>query len=148
MDANKIILETNTIPRVELEFMNKIHFEEIEMVKTLGEFIVTYQENDTKSNAEKITNLLNNWLEHTEAHFSRENALMQETHFPAFPIHSQEHENAFNQMETVIKAWQTNKDIKTVAKFVFTFWPDWFNTHVNSMDMMTAKFAVMQGYTE
>jgi len=148
MQNNNIILETDTIPHVDLNFMNTTHFEEIEIVKELGEFISAYQENDTESNAEKITQLLNIWLEHTEAHFARENELMQETHFPAYPVHSQEHEMAFKQMETVIKAWQTDKDIETVAEFVFSYWPDWFNAHVNSMDMMTAKFALMKGYTE
>lgn len=148
MSSNKIILDANSIPQVDLGFMNNTHFEEIEMVKELGEFIVAYQENETESNAEKITTLLNSWLEHTEAHFARENELMQETHFPAYPIHSQEHEAAFNQMKTVTTAWHTDKDIETVAEFVFAFWPDWFNAHVNSMDMMTARFAVMNGYTE
>jgi hemerythrin len=148
MDTNKIILEANTIPRVDLGFMNNTHFEEIEMVKELGEYITAYQQNDSKDEAEKITKSLNIWLEHTEAHFARENKLMQETHFPAYPVHSQEHEIAFNQMETITKAWQMDKNIDPVAEYVFTYWPDWFNAHVNSMDMMTAKFALMNGYSE
>lgn len=145
-ECKKIILETDTISRVDLNFMNKTHFEEIEMVKELGETITAYQENN--KGVEKITRLLNSWLEHTKLHFARENELMQETHFPALSIHSQEHDAALNQMELITKEWQTNKNIEAVADFVFINWPHWFNTHVNSMDMMTAKFAVMNGYTE
>jgi hemerythrin len=148
MDTNKIILEAGTIPHVDLGFMNNTHFEEIEIVKALGENITAYQQNNSEDKAKKITDSLNIWLEHTKAHFARENKLMQETHFPAYSIHSQAHEAAFNRLETITKAWQIDKNIDPVAEYVFTLWPDWFNAHVNSMDMMTARFAVMNGYGE
>lgn len=144
----KTILDNETIPRVELDFMNNTHFEEVEMVKQLGDIIVAYQESSTHSEEEisTISESLHAWLEHTKAHFTRENELMRETQFPAYEIHSEEHRIALYKMETVIKTWNINKDIELVADYVFTLWPEWFNGHVNTMDMMTAKFAVMNGY--
>lgn len=146
--ATKTILDVATIPRVEIDFMNKTHFEEIEMVKNLGTLITAFQEKDTQTDNEikQIEQGLNNWLEHTKLHFKRENELMQETGFPAFPIHSGEHEIALNKMKTVVQAWEQSNDIELVADYVFNLWPTWFNAHVNSMDMMTAKFAVMNGF--
>ncbi len=151
LEASKIVLETDTIPRVNLAFMDNTHVEEIEIVKKLGELVTAYQQMDEKNNNEtnenEITVNLNAWLQHTIAHFARENELMQQTNFPAYPIHAQEHEIALNRMKRIARLWQTNKDIEALANFIFSFWPDWFNAHVNSMDMMTARFAVMNGYT-
>ncbi len=142
--STKIILETTTIPRVEIDFMNNTHFEEVEMVKLLGELISDHREDN--NNLEKITQSLQSWLQHTQTHFSRENALMLEIQFPVYSVHSGEHEKALIEMTNRIKAWETSHDIEMIADYVFSLWPTWFEQHVNSMDMMTAKIAVMHGY--
>ena len=89
---------------------------------------------------------LDEWLKHTIPHFERENTLMQKTGFPAFGVHSEEHEIALSRMKNVFEVWKQKKDIDLLADYVFNMWPNWFNGHVNSMDMMTAKFAVMNGF--
>lgn len=143
------IIDSENFPQVELTFMNNTHLEEIKMVKEIGELITSFQEqNNHDANPETITQALTAWLDHTKAHFSRENNVMLETHFPAFPIHSQEHEAALNQLKSVLKDWESDKEINALAEYVFAIWPNWFNRHVETMDMMTAKFAVMNGYTE
>ena len=149
-EVTKTVLDVETIPRVDIDFMNNTHFEEIEMVKKLGELISAYQEKDEHDDNEitQISKGLKNWLDHTIVHFERENELMQKTGFPAYPVHSQEHEIALEKMKTMIQAWEQKQDIDLIADYIFTLWPEWFNTHVNSMDMMTAKFAKMNGFTE
>ena len=146
--STKIILDVDTIPRVDIDFMNNTHFEEVEMVKDLGELITAYQKQGTCTENEKtqITTLLENWLEHTQAHFSRENELMIEINFPAYSIHFSEHEAALSKITDIIGTWKIDGNIDPVAEFIFFFWPAWFDGHVNSMDMMTAKIAVMGGY--
>jgi hemerythrin len=136
----KIVLEVATTPRVEIDFMNNTHAEEIEMVKDLGELISTYENGsvNTEEDAKEITLRLNSWLEHTVAHFERESKLMQETGFPAYEVHAGEHEAALDRMKSVVQAWEQNADTEILADFTFSFWPNWFNQHVNSMDMMTA----------
>lgn len=140
----RIILDADTIPRVDIDFMNNTHFEEIEMVKTLGERIIEHQ--STNNETKKITQMLAAWLQHTQAHFARENELMLATNFPMYPVHSAEHENALKHMTGVVKAWQYDHDIKQLAEYVFILWPAWFNAHVDTIDMMTARHAVMNGY--
>lgn len=146
--STRIILNADTIPRVDIDFMNNTHVEEIEMVKELGKLVAAYQESDrpTKSETNEITQSLEKWLQHTEAHFERENALMRETNFPVYLVHSGEHEIALAQMAEVVKAWQDSNDIEPIAEYVFGLWPAWFNSHVDSMDMITARFAVMNGF--
>lgn len=145
---SKTILEEQTIPRVDIDFMNNTHFEEIALVKNLGEHIDQYQNNDTHTDDETalITELLENWLQHTQAHFTRENELMKATQFPAYPIHSNEHEVALGNMTDVVKNWKRGHDIELLADYVFSTWPKWFNSHVDTMDLMTARYAVMNGF--
>ena len=144
----KIILEAETIPQVELHFMNKTHHEEVTMVKELGDIVVSYQQEALATTAKKLSKALNTWFNHTVAHFSRENELMQKTGFPAYAIHSQEHDAALQRVQQILTSWESKQDIDSIAHFIFDFWPNWFNQHVNSMDMMTAKFAIMNGYSE
>lgn len=150
MTISKTILEKDTIPRVDIEFMNNTHFEEVELVKEVGQLILRYQETDTHTDKEtnSISRSLKAWLEHTRVHFERENELMKLTQFPAYPVHSNEHKIALERMSTYLKAWKIDPNIEVLADYVFTQWPAWFTEHVNTMDMMTAKFATMNGFNK
>ncbi|PCJ30758.1 MAG: hypothetical protein COA90_08300 [Gammaproteobacteria bacterium] len=145
---DNIILEVDTIPKVDLDFMNNTHVEEIHMVKLLGEKIRDYQAGESLSDKKimKLSQLLIQWLDHTHDHFQRENELMLDTHFPMYPMHSSEHTRVLEDMKQRVSAWQNTHDLDVIAEYVFSIWPHWFDGHVNSMDMMTARFAVMQGY--
>ncbi len=141
MTANH--LTPQNIPLVSIEFMNHTHQEEVALVNTLMEQLQTGQEN---INPDEISELLNQWLSHTEAHFQRENELMVEIGFPPYLVHSGEHENALNVMRAVIDGWQQSGDMQQLSDYVFKQWPEWFMAHVNSMDTVTANFAKMKGY--
>jgi hemerythrin len=130
------------IPLVALDFMNQTHKEEVALVASLMEKLnaATKKQNDSE-----ISAALTKWLEHTEAHFQRENELMLEINFPPYLVHSGEHENALNLLRAVINAWEENKDLQQLSDYVLNQWPDWFMAHVNSMDTVTANFAKMKG---
>lgn len=139
-------LNPDNIPLVSINFMNQTHQDELVIVNSLMEKIearLSGNQNDIE-----ISKQLAHWLKHTQAHFARENELMQETGFPAFSVHSDEHEIALNRMQTVIDAWEQNKDIELLKDYVFTLWPNWFRAHVSSMDNITAEFALMNGFSE
>ncbi|MCK4708824.1 MAG: hemerythrin family protein [Gammaproteobacteria bacterium] len=139
-------LNPENIYLVDLNFMNQTHFEEVEMVNALMEQVNARLSGE--QNNILISQQLAQWLQHTQAHFARENQLMQETDFPAFSIHSDEHNIALNRMQTVIDAWEQNQDIELLKDYVFTLWPNWFKAHISTMDKMTAEFAVSNGYKE
>lgn len=148
INKTKTILDPETVPQVDIDFMNSTHLDELAIVNKLGEHVTAYQdgEDSSEDNVNTIAALLKEWLDHTIPHFERENQLMRDTGFPAYQVHFDEHEIALNRFRTIISAWVENKDIDLISDFVFTLWPNWFNGHVNSMDMMTAKFAVMNGF--
>ncbi|MBT3203570.1 MAG: hemerythrin family protein [Gammaproteobacteria bacterium] len=139
-------LTPESIPLVSINFMNQTHLEEVDMVNALMDAIRAKQSGTQNDN--EISSQLTEWLEHTKAHFARENELMQETGFPAMPVHVDEHEIAFNRMQTVVTAWEQNKDLDLLNDYVFTLWPNWFKAHVSSMDKITAEFALMNGFSE
>ena len=144
----KTTLDVSTIPRVDIDFMNNTHAEEVEMVITLSNIITVYMKSDSKTDDQKqgITQALESWLQHTKLHFEKENELMREVQFPAYLMHAGEHESTLQKMISIVNEWKSTKSIEPVADFVFTAWPSWFESHINSMDTMTAKFAVMNGY--
>ncbi len=144
MPSTKIILTAETVPHVALDFMNNTHFEELDMVQSLGELITHYQQGDNDA----LTQALNAWLKHTQAHFSRENELMIDIQFPMYLVHSGEHSRVLEEMESMVTSWNNDHDIEMLSDYVFTAWPQWFEQHVNSMDMVTAQFALMHGYTQ
>lgn len=146
----KTVLDPKTIPTVAIDFMNNTHFEEIAMVRNLGELVTAYQESKKQASdqAIKITQSLDAWLEHTHAHFSRENELMVKYQFPAYDIHLSEHKAALDRMEAIVNTWKSNKNAELVSDYIFQLWPNWFNSHVNSMDMITAQFAMMNGFND
>ncbi len=139
-------LNLGNIPSVCIDFMNRTHQEEVEIVDSLMKKIkvrLSGKQNDTE-----ISQQLTHWLEHSQAHFARENEFMQETGFPASPVHSKEHQIALNCMRTVINNWRENKDIERLQDYVFNLWPNWFLAHLGTMDKVTAEYALMNGYTE
>lgn len=149
MTSDKIILEASTFPRVDIDFMNNTHFDELVIVQQLGQLISTYQDNEspTEDDTQRITEAFEHWIEHSHSHFYRENALMLEVEFPMYHTHSAEHEHVLGEMTDILAGWKSNPDIDAVADYVFSSWPIWFNAHVNSMDLITAQFAVMNGYS-
>ena len=113
----KTILEPNTIPSVAIDFMNQTHSEEVILVKQIGKLVSVYQDNDSHNDDDinAISKSLQEWLEHTQAHFARENDLMQEYGFPVYEIHANEHEIALEKMQTVVNVWHSNNDIERLC---------------------------------
>jgi len=149
MTKNKIILEAKSFPRVDIDFMNNTHFDELVIVQELGLIISKYQQKDEPSENEtqQVTKSFISWLEHSRAHFYRENTLMKEVEFPMYQVHYQEHERVLTEMQAIANSWKKANDIELLVAYVFSTWPTWFNAHVNTMDLMTAQFAVMNGYS-
>ncbi len=137
------LLEKKDIPQVAMAFMNDVHAEEAELVNALNELI------ERQKNGEdlqpQIDQAMSDWVEHTEAHFERENRLMREYGFPAYAIHSEEHDRALAAVHLLQKAWTDNRDIHVLAEHVQINWPQWFQRHISTMDTVTAMFFEQSG---
>jgi hemerythrin len=129
-------LDPERIPLVAVESMNQTHREEVALVNALSKLLEQAEDADRKA----IDQALAQWLEHTRAHFERENRLMERHGFPAYPIHAQEHAMVLAELERLQSRWQDNGELEPLRDFVCKHWPDWFNRHVSSMDTVTAQF--------
>jgi hemerythrin len=121
------------LPQVALAFMNSVHSEELTLVSDL------LTQLDGENNKTEISTQLSAWLAHTQAHFERENFLMQSYHFFAYPMHSSEHVQALQQLSAVQVAWEETADREALRGYIQT-WRQWLQQHIASMDFVTAQF--------
>ena len=127
--------DCSTIPQVALDFMNTVHCEELTLVQSISGLI------DAESpDNNRISELLAQWVTHTEQHFERENKYMQEYRFPAYPVHSHEHDAALEQIRQVQRQWDQQQDIESLKQYLQHDWPAWFKNHISTMDFITAQF--------
>jgi len=138
MNADTVVLKVDEIPRVAVDSMNRTHEEEVELVNRLGSLIRQAEAGEPDTAA--IDQALKHWITHTEAHFDRENRLMQEYGFPPYPVHAQEHATVLEEIRGLQSRWLETRDLEPLGEFVLKRWPRWFTMHVNSMDTITAQF--------
>ena len=144
MNVKDLALNPADIPRIAVDSMNATHEEEVGMVNELAAMLHRLQTGEADET--DIDQQLRQWLEHTEQHFSRENRLMQEYGFPPHPVHAQEHAAALAHLRQVIEDWQQQRNLEALQQYVYRDWPQWFNSHVSSMDYVTARF--LSGYID
>ncbi|MCU7851908.1 MAG: hemerythrin family protein [Candidatus Thiodiazotropha sp. (ex Monitilora ramsayi)] len=135
--------DPSSIPLVALESMNDTHREEIKMVIRLGTLLAQAMEGNVDEKAISVE--IAAWVEHTRHHFKRENELMLEFGFPAYPVHSGEHERILALLDELHQSWLENRSVEPLATFLFESWPEWFEMHVNTMDSITAQFINQRG---
>lgn len=131
----KAKMNCDNLPQVAMPFMNTVHCEELTIVNRLDELLSA----DEISEPE-ISACLDEWVTHTEAHFARENRLMEEYRFPAYLIHMGEHEHAYQYLLDLQKSWNEHHNTETLKTYVKETWPAWFEQHLNTMDAVTAQF--------
>lgn len=138
MSEQHPVLAPTDIPGIAVGSMNDTHHQEVALVNTLGALLL--QARDGHPDPDAIGQALDEWVSHTEAHFERENRLMEEHGFPPFPVHAQEHASALDNLHRIQASWHDSHNLDELGNYVFNTWPQWFQMHVNSMDNVTAQF--------
>ena len=144
------IIALEDIPTIDLEIMNETHREEIELINHIGELVKRIQRISIdhftidQASQQAVGKKLNEWLEHTRMHFSREEQMMEHYGFHAYPIHARAHREAFSQLEQVVYDWQHRGNLEALSDYLFDQWPNWFQQHVMTMDFMTAQYLNMR----
>jgi len=126
------------VPQVRIDFMNQVHCEELTLVENLNQLV---QESLTLGEIHsEIDEKLQAWISHTAEHFERENKYMREYNFPAYIMHSGEHEQALRNMKLLQISWKKDKDLAKLNQYINQSWRPWFGQHISTMDTMTANF--------
>lgn len=108
-----------------VDSMDGTHQEFIALVNSLG-----------CADDESFAELFQHLLEHTEAHFTAENRLMEEVRFPPIQIHMGEHHRVLEVMGDIGKQVEKGS-IAAGRTFVLTI-PQWFQEHAATMDSALA----------
>ncbi|HPE59479.1 MAG TPA: hemerythrin family protein [Thiolinea sp.] len=135
MSTPQDFTDCTTLPEVALDFMNTVHCEELSLV---AELKAALEQPDTVTD-DVVADRLQAWLEHTGAHFAREERLMQEYHFFAYPVHRGEHEWALAQLKAVQRRWQEQHNRTALLNYLQE-WRSWLQQHIGTMDTVTALY--------
>lgn len=138
---NNNVLEYEDIPQVAMDMMNDVHREELEIVNNIHSMLI-------EGNKIEISQLCEQWLEHTKAHFERENSMMEKYSFPASHCHQGEHVEALKQLESVVQEWNDQHDFETLTAYVSDTWPQWYVDHISTMDTVTSAFIKQSMHSE
>ncbi len=123
----------NALPNVAMPFMNTVHSDELAQVSRL------LADLENAAAPASIDAQLAAWVEHTKAHFAREERLMQEYEFFATPCHQGEHETALLQLLGVQQQWLRERDTAMLQDYI-QYWREWLQQHIGMMDFVTAQF--------
>lgn len=133
MSVEQNFADCSTLPEVALPFMNTVHCEELMLVAGLVELLAK------QTNTVDIDTRLAEWVAHTEAHFAREERLMVEYNFFAYPMHQAEHEMTLQQLRDMQQYWLDKRDSNMLNTYILK-WRAWLQQHIDSMDFVTAHY--------
>ncbi len=128
-----MLITKEQLPKVALNEMNEIHYEEVDMINNLYKAAKS-------GNYEETKKLLDEFIEHIEGHFDFEEDLMEQNEFFAYPMHKAEHDRVLNDLYNLRKKFENTKDTQIVANFLEHGFLPWLINHLNTMDMVTASF--------
>ncbi len=133
-----MLIDKRNLPLVAEDFMNDVHFEDVEIINELYETILKYE----KSIVEKseVVKMYETWYEHTVNHFKGEEEKMIEMNFPPYMMHKSEHERCLEQMSNVIDNFIKDNDVNALKKYFEEDLLDWLVNHIQTMDTVTAMF--------
>ncbi len=78
--------------------------------------------------------------EHNREHFGREEAAMQATGFPPFPVHQSEHINALNWLDSLAGQAEADPGSEALRRAIVEELPAWYLRHIQTMDAVTANW--------
>jgi hemerythrin len=125
-------------PERTADFMSHDHEEALRLLDRIVESLAV----STGPESPGLRKDLRDFIEHTRAHFNREESLMQEIGFPPFPVHKQEHDLRLEELVSCLDDLDADAvsldDVREL--FMGRFLP-WYRRHCATMDAATARFA-------
>ena len=136
------LVDLDAIPQVPLDFINADHREEAVLLNALAEAIADLRAG--KAGPEGVVACFQRLYVHTEEHFGREDRAMQQAGFPPYPMHHGEHVRVLAELAAEGRRFADTGDAVRLDTYVTQVVPTWFVNHIQTMDLMTARFVSMQ----
>lgn len=132
-------IDATRLPRLGVAFMNADHAHEIALLEAVEAALAAHGRGAGTLAA--VLERLSLLAVHTREHFLREESMMRETGFPAYPQHKAEHDRALAEMDAEARAFRERGDAARLSRYLFEALPEWFLHHIRTMDHVTAGFA-------
>jgi hemerythrin len=130
-------IDPSQVPFFPVGFMNADHALEARMLNELEEALSAHRRG--QGSIEAVLEKLSVFAVSAREHFLREESLMRESQFPAYPAHKAEHDRVLAEMNEEARAFRERGDGERLAKYLFQTLPDWFVAHVRTMDLLAAR---------
>lgn len=135
-----MLIDKNNLPLVAEDFMNDVHYEDVDIINELHTKAVIFKENTTEENKQELIACYEKWFDHTVKHFKGEEAMMLQLRFPPYMMHKGEHDRCLEYMDYILKNFQSNNDIEVVLAYLEVDLLNWLINHIQTMDTVTANF--------
>ena len=131
-------LDPAELPDLPVPFMNADHLREAALVNDLEDALAAHGRGEGTVAA--VLERLSLLAVHTRDHFLREESMMREAHFPAYATHKAEHDRVLAEMDAQARAFRGGGDPARLSRYVVSTLPEWYRSHVKTMDVVTARF--------
>lgn len=131
------------VPDLPVPFMNEDHAREAALVNGVLAALAARAPGDERSLALVLERLSVLAVE-TREHFLREESMMRETGFSAYPAHKAEHDRVLAEMDAEVRIFRQEGDGARLSRYLSEALPAWFVNHIATMDLVMARFAARQ----
>lgn len=135
-------VDATQVPELPLAFMNADHAEEVRLLEDLGGALQAYRQG--AGSLDPVLEKLALLAVHTREHFLREEQVMRETQFPAYPVHKADHDRVLAEMDSEARRFRDGGDPDRLWSYLFEAVPAWFVQHIRTMDAVTARYVMAQ----
>jgi len=94
---------------------------------------------DNMAPESEIDEQLQRLQRHLQQQFAAEELAMLEANFPGTNAHKKHHDHALNKLDQRIAQWQRGHDRKVLMSYMENELAEWFVSHVNIRDYVTAR---------
>jgi len=137
------LVDLDAIPQVPLDFINQDHREEARLLNALADALEELRAG--RGGAEPVMACFEALFQHTREHFGREDDAMRRSGFPPFPVHHGEHERVLAELAAEGGHFGETGDAARLHAYVTKAVPAWFQNHIQTMDLMTARYVASKG---
>ncbi len=132
-------IDPKELPELPLSFMNEGHAREIAQLNDLEEDLAAHARG-APGGLDGVLAKLALLAVSTREHFLREETAMREGRFAAYAAHKAEHDRVLADMDREARLFRTTGDAERLASYLFEVLPTWYRTHVQTMDVATARY--------
>ncbi|MCG5500331.1 bacteriohemerythrin [Ectothiorhodospira lacustris] len=132
------------IPQVAVNFMNQDHDEAMALLERVVGCLADVPASQADSG--RLRDDLRDFIEHSRAHFRREEVLMKAVAFPPFQLHKQEHDARLEDLVACVDDLDAGViDLADLRRVLVEDFVPWYQRHCATMDKATARFVARRG---